>query len=80
MPIIVVFTKLDLLYEKVEMEMVDQDDISDDDFDQAVETQVRIRVDDLCVKRLREVTQDDLYSWVAVSSTWRPGLPESPSN
>ena len=80
MPIIVVFTKLDLLYTKVENEIADQDDISDEDFDEAVKAQVKIRIKDLCVKPLREVTQDDLYSWVAVSSTWRPGLPESPSN
>ena len=80
MPIAVVFTKLDLLYTKVENEIADQDDISDDDFDEVVETQVNIRINDLCVKSLREVTQDDLYSWVAVSSTWQPDLPESPSN
>ena len=65
---------------KVENEITDQDDISDHNFDKVVETQVRICINDLCVKCLREVTQDDLYSWVAVSSTWRPGLPESPSN
>ena len=53
MPIIVVFTKLDLRYTKVENEIADQDDISDEDFDEAVKAQVKIRINDLCVKPLR---------------------------
>jgi hypothetical protein len=56
----------------VENEIADQEDISDEDFDEAVDTEVNIRINDLCVKPLHEVTKDDLYSCVAVSSTWRP--------
>ena len=74
-PIIVVFTKLDILYEteekKLEEDLDQQDEeMDDEEFEAKIEAVVDEAVQKLCVEPLRALTPSDCpeYSWIVTSS------------
>ncbi|KAF7360885.1 G domain-containing protein [Mycena sanguinolenta] len=74
LPIIVVFTKLDVLRvaleSKLEKELEQRDEeMEDDEFEAALDTRVTSRVQDLCVKPLCDLTPSEPPKWVATSTT-----------
>ncbi|KAJ6478667.1 hypothetical protein DFH09DRAFT_430909 [Mycena vulgaris] len=74
-PIIVVFTKLDILREKkekkLEKELEQRDeDMEDKEFEAELDTAVEEGVQELCVKPLRALSPE--YRWVATSTIRQP--------
>jgi GTP1/Obg family GTP-binding protein len=71
-PIIVVFTKLDILREKEEVKLEKalqqrDEELEDEEFDAQVDAAVDDGVQELCVKPLQALSLD--YRWIATSST-----------
>ena len=72
-PIIVVFTKLDILREKEEVKLEkallqrDQE-LDDEEFDAAIDAAVDEGVQELCVKPLQALSLG--YRWITTSSAW----------
>lgn len=74
-PIVVVFTKLDILRErraeKLEKELEQRgDDMDDQKFEDTIDAVVIEAVQELCVKPLCDLTPSDhqIYPWIATSS------------
>lgn len=70
-PIIVVFTKLDLLREQKEVKLekaLEQrdEDMEDEDFEVEVDTAVDEEMQQLCIEPLRALSLE--YQWIATSS------------
>lgn len=71
MPVIVVFTKLDVLSTQVDIEVSDRDDlddVSDEEYEGILKTQVNLRLEDLCTKPLARLTEGREYPSITVSS------------
>ncbi|KAJ6512357.1 hypothetical protein DFH09DRAFT_1197268 [Mycena vulgaris] len=74
-PIIVVFTKLDILREKEEVKLEKAlqqrgEELDDEEFDAEVDAAVDKGVQELCVKPLQALSQD--YRWIATSTIRQP--------
>jgi GTPase involved in cell partitioning and DNA repair len=70
-PIIVVFTKLDILREKEEVKLERElqqrdEELDDEEFDAKVDAAVDKGVQELCVKPLQALSPD--YRWITTSS------------
>ncbi|KAJ7018971.1 hypothetical protein C8F04DRAFT_1149193, partial [Mycena alexandri] len=69
-PIVVVFTKLDILrekwLEKLEHELGEE--MNDKEFDDAVDAAVEVQVQKLCVEPLRAMSAENPLNWIATST------------
>ncbi|KAF8146100.1 hypothetical protein K438DRAFT_1870589 [Mycena galopus ATCC 62051] len=82
-PIIVVFTKLDLLREREEKKLEKEleqrgEDMEDEEFEEKIDTAVDKGVQELCVKPLRALSPG--YRWIATSTMRQPRFKNTITN